>query len=102
MGMKLVDPGPRPPEEGGAAARPARPDGAVDPLLEMARACAGGDRRAARLLVAAVGPAMLRAIRKVCARPGAEVEDLMQEAVEGLLGALPAFKGECTVLHFAC
>jgi RNA polymerase sigma-70 factor (ECF subfamily) len=32
----------------------------------------------------------------------AEVEDVLQDAVEGLLGSLPAFKGECTVLHFAC
>jgi RNA polymerase sigma-70 factor (ECF subfamily) len=44
---------------------------------------------------------MLRAIRKVFGRSGPELEDAMQEAVEGLLGALPSFKGECTVSHFA-
>ena len=55
-----------------------------------------------RQLVEAVGPAMLRAVRKVMGHRTADVEDVLQEAVEGLLRALGAFKGECTVLHFAC
>jgi RNA polymerase sigma-70 factor (ECF subfamily) len=55
-----------------------------------------------RQLVEAVGPAMLRAVRKVMGHRTADVEDVLQESVEGLLLALGSFKGECTVLHFAC
>jgi RNA polymerase sigma factor (sigma-70 family) len=73
-----------------------------DPLVSMARAAAVGDRNAARELVKAVGPAMLRAVRKVMGHLTADVEDVLQEAVEGFLLALASFKGQCTVLHFAC
>jgi len=52
--------------------------GAQDALLPKVRLAADGDREAER------------------------VEDVLQEAVEGLLLALPSFKGQCTVLHFAC
>jgi RNA polymerase sigma factor (sigma-70 family) len=55
-----------------------------------------------RDLVQAVGPAMLRAVRKVMGHRTAEVEDVLQEAVEGLLLALRSFKEQCTVMHFAC
>jgi RNA polymerase sigma factor (sigma-70 family) len=80
-------------------------DGSVqarDPLLPVARQAGGGDRNAMRELVKAVGPAMLRAVRKVMGPRTADVEDVVQEAVEGLLQALCSFKGQCTVLHFAC
>jgi len=76
--------------------------GAPDALLPMVRLAADGDRDAARELVKAVGPAMLRAVRKVMGHRTSDVEDVLQEAVEGLLLALPSFKGQCTVLHFAC
>jgi RNA polymerase sigma factor (sigma-70 family) len=75
---------------------------ASDPLWPMARAAAAGDRNAARDLVKAVGPAMLRAVRKVMGCRTADVEDVLQEAVEGFLLALASFRGQCTVLHFAC
>jgi RNA polymerase sigma factor (sigma-70 family) len=75
---------------------------AQDALLPKVRLAADGDRDAARELVKAVGPAMLRAVRKVMGHRTADVEDVLQEAVEGLLLALPSFKGQCTVLHFAC
>lgn len=60
-----------------------------------------GDRKATRSLLCAVGPAMLRAIRKVLARSTHEVEDVAQEAMEALIAALPSFRGECPVAHFA-
>ena len=44
---------------------------------------------------------MLRAIRKVLVRDTPDVEDVAQEAMEALIAALPSFRGECTVLHFA-
>jgi RNA polymerase sigma-70 factor (ECF subfamily) len=73
-----------------------------DPLADLARAAAGGDRQAARRLIVAVGPAMVRAIRKVRGTAASDLEDIMQEAAHGLLQALRTFKGDCNVLHFAC
>jgi RNA polymerase sigma-70 factor (ECF subfamily) len=71
-------------------------------LLAWARRAAAFDRDAAESLLLAVGPAMLRAIRKVLGAGAPDAEDVLQEAFEGLLGALGTFKGECTVRHFAC
>jgi len=80
----------------------ARDGAASDALLPLVRLAGQHNRPAVRQIVEAVAPAMLRAIRKVMGHRTSEVEDVLQDAVEGLLGALPAFKGECTVLHFAC
>jgi RNA polymerase sigma-70 factor (ECF subfamily) len=44
---------------------------------------------------------MLRAVRRVLARRTEEVEDVVQEAMQALVDALPGFRGQCTVLHFA-
>jgi RNA polymerase sigma factor (sigma-70 family) len=73
-----------------------------DVLLPVARLAGQQNRYAMRQLVEATAPAMLRTIRKVMGHMTAEVEDVLQDAVEGLLQALTSFKGECTVLHFAC
>jgi len=70
-------------------------------LSDLAHRAAAGERRATRALLVAVGPAMLRAIRKVLARGTPDVEDVAQEAMEALVTALPRFRGECSVLHFA-
>jgi len=70
-------------------------------MLDLVRRIGTGDRKATRLLLGAVGPAMLRAIRKVLARSTHEVEDVAQEAMEALIAALPSFRGECPVVHFA-
>jgi RNA polymerase sigma factor (sigma-70 family) len=70
-------------------------------MTALVRRVLAGDRKATRSLLGAVGPAMLRAIRKVLARSTHEVEDVAQEAMEALIAALPSFRGECPVLHFA-
>ena len=70
-------------------------------MVSLVRRAVAGDRKATRSLLGAVGPAMLRAIRKVLARSTHEVEDVAQEAMEALIKALPSFRGECPVLHFA-
>jgi RNA polymerase sigma-70 factor (ECF subfamily) len=70
-------------------------------MVDLVRRVAAGDRKATRSLLGAVGPAMLRAIRKVLARSTHEVEDVAQEAMGALIAALPSFRGECPVLHFA-
>jgi len=70
-------------------------------LKDLARRAAGGDRRAAHALLLRVGPSMLRAVRRVLARRTEDVEDVVQEAMQALVDALPGFRGQCTVLHFA-
>jgi RNA polymerase sigma factor (sigma-70 family) len=45
---------------------------------------------------------MLRAIRGVLGAQSPELEDVLQEGYVALLAALPRFRGDCTVLHFAC
>ena len=44
---------------------------------------------------------MLRAARRVLARRTEDIEDVVQEAMQALVDALPGFRGQCTVLHFA-
>jgi RNA polymerase sigma factor (sigma-70 family) len=44
---------------------------------------------------------MLRAVRRVLARRTEDIEDVVQEAMQALINALPGFRGQCTVLHFA-
>jgi RNA polymerase sigma-70 factor (ECF subfamily) len=44
----------------------------------------------------------LRAVRGVLGANHPDVEDITQEAAVGLIQALPTFRAECTVLHFAC
>jgi RNA polymerase sigma factor (sigma-70 family) len=70
-------------------------------LSDLARRAAAGDRRAAHGLLLSVGPPMLRAVRRVLARRTEDVEDVVQEAMQALIDALPSFRGHCTVLHFA-
>jgi RNA polymerase sigma factor (sigma-70 family) len=70
-------------------------------LSDLARRAAAGDRRAAHGLLLKVGPPMLRAVRQVLARRTEDVEDVVQEAMQALVDALPGFRGQCTVLHFA-
>jgi len=78
-----------------------REEGVAVDLQELGRRAAAGEKKATRALLVAVGPAMLRAVRKVLARSTPDVEDVVQEAMEALVSALPGFRGECTVLHFA-
>lgn len=60
-----------------------------------------GQREAERTLFLALGPAMLRAVRGVLGAAHAEVEDVFQEAMSALYGALPGFRRECQLVHFA-
>jgi RNA polymerase sigma-70 factor (ECF subfamily) len=72
-----------------------------DELLAVARAAARGDGDAAATLVAEVGGGMLRIVRKVLGHKHPDVDDVAQDAVLALLGALESFRGASTVEHFA-
>ncbi len=91
---------------GGPEGEPARAtnpsDGPTDELARLASASRSGDGAAARTLVAAVAPAMLHMVRRVLGPKDPEVEDVLQEALVALVHAIPAFRGESTVKHFAC
>jgi RNA polymerase sigma factor (sigma-70 family) len=78
------------------------PADAGDELAPLAAAAVAGDARAVRAFVTAVGGPMLRAVRKILGAAHADVDDVTQDAVLALLSALPGFRGESSVLHFAC
>ena len=78
------------------------PTRAVDPLAALSRSAALGDGHAIDTLLLSVTPAMLRAVRGVLGGNHREIEDVLQESAIGLVGALKTFRGESTVLHFAC
>ncbi|HEY3497931.1 MAG TPA: RNA polymerase sigma factor [Polyangiaceae bacterium] len=73
----------------------------VDPLGSLAQAAVRGERQAERTLLVTVGPSLLRAVRGVLGAANPDVEDVVQEAMSALLAALPTFRGECRIIHFA-
>jgi RNA polymerase sigma factor (sigma-70 family) len=84
---------------------PATDDGELpappDELAGLARAAAAGDPDAASTLVMHLGGSMFAIVRRVLGRRHADVDDAAQDAVIALLGALPKFRNECGVMHFA-
>jgi RNA polymerase sigma-70 factor (ECF subfamily) len=65
-------------------------------------AARGGSQGAIRTLVSAVGPAILKTLRRVLGARHPELEDAAQEAIFAFVTALAGFRGECSTLHFAC
>lgn len=81
---------------GGLQARPS------DELARVADAVRAGDHAATRTLITTIGPKMLQVVRRILGANHADVEDVTQEAAYAVVGALAAFRGECTITHFAC
>jgi RNA polymerase sigma-70 factor (ECF subfamily) len=52
--------------------------------------------------VTALGPSLLRVVRRVLGSGNADEDDVTQDAMFAVLRALPEFRAECSVLHFAC
>jgi RNA polymerase sigma-70 factor (ECF subfamily) len=73
-----------------------------DELAELAAAVERGDRAAQRTFLLAIVPHLLRVVRRVLGPTHPDIEDVAQEAAYGVVDALPRFRGEGTVLHFAC
>ncbi|HEU5074875.1 MAG TPA: RNA polymerase sigma factor [Polyangiaceae bacterium] len=71
-----------------------------DLLALLPRACAGEPAAVNELLAQSLPP-MLRVVRQVLGRYHDDVEDVVQEAAFGLMEALPSFRAECTLGHFA-
>ncbi len=72
-----------------------------DLLLALAAAAAEGDRTATRMLVEALAPRMLGVARGILGPSHPDVEDAAQESLLAVLNALPAFRGDCGVIHYA-
>lgn len=66
----------------------------------MAAALAGDDR-AERTLLVTLGPSLLCAVRGVLGSSHPELEDVLQDSMAALHRALPGFRGQCRVVHFA-
>ena len=75
--------------------------GPPDRLASLAAAVAGGDPGAVRTFINAVGGTVLVAVRMVLGPRHHDVDDVTQDAIIGLLEALPRFRGDCSVAHFA-
>lgn len=77
------------------------PARARDPLHALVNKVIGGDRKAERTLLIAVGPAVLGVVKRVLGLQCLDIDDVCQEASISLLAALPSFRAECTVPYFA-
>jgi RNA polymerase sigma-70 factor (ECF subfamily) len=73
----------------------------ADPLAQLAREAQNGDPDAQRRLFVAVAPALLPPLRMILGPDHRDLEDVLQDALIGLLHGLSSFRGESTVLHFA-
>jgi RNA polymerase sigma-70 factor, ECF subfamily len=93
--LRLV-PFPRP-----SVAREPRPAEQADPLRALAAQASKGSRDAQRTLLIALGPGVLRVVRSVLGADHPDVEDVVQQAAVAVHLALPNFRGECSVQHFA-
>lgn len=73
----------------------------MDPLGSLASAALSGDRGAERTLFVMLGPSLLRVVRGALGPAHPDAEDVLQEALAAVHRALPGFRGQCKVAHFA-
>lgn len=72
-----------------------------DELAALVPAAVQGNRSAIHALLVALAPHLLRTVRSLLGRYHPEAEDVAQEAALVVLGALPHFRGESSVVRFA-
>jgi len=89
------EPGPGPAQSPLAA--PVRGD-ALRPFVQAAR---GGDTAAIDHIVTSLTGPLIKAARALMGPENPDVEDVVQEVLMGVVDAIPSFREECTVLHFA-
>lgn len=76
--------------------------GRRDELLGLAGAVQRGDAQALSTFLSAIVPQLLRVVRSVLGPEHPDLEDVAYEAAYAVVEGLPRFRGEGTVLHFAC
>jgi RNA polymerase sigma-70 factor (ECF subfamily) len=59
------------------------------------------DERATQRLLTELAPRIVRVVRAVLGGGHSELEDVQQQALLAFVQALPSFRGECEVRHFA-
>jgi len=64
-------------------------------------AARAGDPLAIEELLAMLGPSLLRAVRALMGPSHPDLEDVVQDVLMAVVDALPSFRGDCTLLHFA-
>jgi RNA polymerase sigma-70 factor (ECF subfamily) len=74
----------------------------ADALAEIARAAVAGDAVAVRTFILGIGPHLLRSVRRVLGSAHSDVDDVAQECTVAVMDALPTYRGQSTMLHFAC
>lgn len=74
---------------------------AEDLFLSLSEAAQAGDANATRRLLEALATPLLGVVRAVMGRHSADVEDVLQESLIAVMRALPGFRGESSLLHFA-
>jgi len=88
----------------GSRVSEAAPPGAGrrDELLGLAAGVQRGDAAALGTFLSAILPQLLRVVRSVLGPQHPDLEDVAYEAAYAVVEGLPRFRGEGTVLHFAC
>lgn len=83
---------------------PAAPSSSGDPLRGLAHLVVTQpeNREAARTLLRAVSPSLLRVVRGILGAQHPDVPDVCQESAVALLAALADFRGHSSLTHFAC
>lgn len=74
---------------------------APDPLEGELRAVRAGDETAIRRLCTELAPVILRTLRRVLGPSHPDLEDLLQDALLGVLDGLATFRNESSLRHFA-
>lgn len=73
-----------------------------DELARLAEDAGRGSKPALRTLLTTLTPQLLRVVRRVLGPAHPDLEDVTYEAAYAVIDALPRFRGEGTVRHFAC
>src|ERR1700690_998651 len=81
---------------------PVRAAGADAERIEAAIAAArAGGPAAVDEVLGFLAPPLLRAVRALMGPSHPDLEDVLQDVLIAVVDALPSFRGECTLLHFA-
>lgn len=70
--------------------------------LALVRAVQRGDSAAAGALVDQLTPHLFRQVRRILGSDHPDVDDVTQDALLEVMGALGRYREECSVVHFAC
>jgi RNA polymerase sigma factor (sigma-70 family) len=73
----------------------------AEPLLAFLPRALAGDPLALRTLVSALAPDVTRVARAMVGGSAADLDDVVQDALLGLVHALPSFRGDCSLRRFA-